>query len=137
MFIYQIPGSNCGIISTPPPEVVTLSHSPFPIFPIDWTHEGELALFSPPLLCTTCDVLGTVKQREFGWTCFIVGRDLKQRSSLLCPQWKEWKTVDSVEGFFVFPDLFWQLRKFHCQRLLIRSVTGRMYGPALVHLAFV
>lgn len=39
----------------PPPRVVTLSHSAFPIFPIDWMHEGRLVFFFPPLLGTMCD----------------------------------------------------------------------------------
>lgn len=94
MFIHQIPSSNWGIISTR--GVVTLSHSPFPIFPIDWMHEGELTFF--PLLCTMCDVLETLKQREFGWTCFIDGRDLKQLGTLLGLQWKEWR--EGILGFF-------------------------------------
>lgn len=36
-----------------------------------------------------CDVLGTLRQREFGWTCSIVDRDLKQLRILLGLLWKE------------------------------------------------
>lgn len=94
MFIHQIPGSNWGIISIP--GVVTLSHSPFPILPIDWMHELKLAYF--PLLCTMCDVLETLKQREFGWTCFIDIHNLKQLRALLGLQQREWK--EEILGFF-------------------------------------
>lgn len=45
------------------------------------------------------------------------------------------KTGDSGLFFFSWPS--WQLRKFHCQWLLIRSVIGGLYVPFLLHLAFV
>lgn len=127
-----------GGLYPPPPQVVTLSHSPFPIFPIDWTHEGELALF--PLLCYAPHVMFWEQSNKEILAGHALSTVAILNSAVACcvcsgksgRQFILWRVF-----FCVFPDLFWQLRKFHCQRLLIRSVTGRMYGPALVHLAFV
>lgn len=77
--------------------------------------------FSPPLLGTMCDVFEILKQREFGWTCFIDGRDLKQLRTLLGLQWKV--SVWRQFCFFFSPALLGIL-KFPCQLLLVRSLQG-------------
>lgn len=95
---------------------------------------GRLAFsfFSSVFLCCSCDVLEILKQREFGWTCFIDGSHLKQRTQ------RPAAPAQAVFFFLSPPPASWQRRPFHCQRLLIRSVTVGLYGPVFfLHLAFV
>lgn len=91
----------------PPPGLWPFHILHFPFSPLIGCMRESWHFFFPLLLCTTCDVLETLKQREFGWTCFIDGCDLKQRRSLLCLQWKD-------GGFWAFfpPDLLGSLESF-------------------------
>lgn len=109
---------------------MTLSHSPFPIFPIDWIHEGRLAFFflSLPFLRYPPHVMFWKYSNKENVAGHALSTGLILNNAEACCACGG-KTGNSGLFFYFLSWASWQLRAFHCQWLLIRPVTGGLYVP--------
>lgn len=113
MFIYQIPGSNWGIISTPPwgydPFTFSISHFPHWLDP--W---GKTGIFF--LRCAPCAMFWKHSDKENMAGPALSTAVISNNPGTAGLQWKERR-----EFFFPWPSLC--LRKIQCH-MLLRPVTA-------------